>query len=307
MPGTGLSQHGMWAVMSIAPENLSPAAPTGQGQHPGTGLGGEMADEDTRPPISCYIRTLNEKRRIADVVAAALAVAREVVVVDSGSTDGTIALAEQAGARVIHQDWLGVGGQKRVGEAACTHDWLLDLDADEVVTPALADEITRLFAKHSDPVPVAFRLSLVTAPPFGRPWYGVDIMVRAKLYDRRRIRIPDSRAWDQFKIPAGGKVGRLTAPILHYSFTGVEHLMNKVNRNTTARAKEALKPLPLVILRIFLGFPFYFFKRYILRGLITKGVYGFVFAVTVAIGRWLRDVKMFEIHMRKRTGDDGAG
>lgn len=257
--------------------------------------------QDRRPPISCYIRTLNEHRRIAEVVTAALTVAREVVVIDSGSTDGTLELAQQAGARIIHQDWLGVGGQKRVGEAACQNDWLLDLDADEVITPALADEITALFANGKEPAVIAYRLSLVTAPPFGAPWYGVDIMVRAKLYDRRRIRIPDSRAWDQFKIPKDQKAGRLKAPILHYSFTGVEHLMNKVNRNTTARAKEALKPLPIVVLRVFLGFPFYFFKRYILRGLITKGVYGFAFAVTVSVGRWLRDVKMFEIHMRNTS------
>lgn len=261
--------------------------------------------EDRRPPISCYIRTLNEERKIAEVVSAALAVAREVVVVDSGSTDATVALAEKAGARVEHVAWRGVGGQKRAGEDLCAHDWLLDLDADEVVTPELAAEIAALF-EHGAPEEIAFRTPLVTAPPIGAPWYGVDIQVRAKLYDRRRIRIPDSKAWDQFKPPKDARVGRLTAAILHYSFTGVEHLMNKVNRNTTARAKEALKPLPLVVMRIFFGFPFYFFKRYILRGLILKGVYGFVFAVTVATGRWLRDVKMFEIHMKKKDGHGEA-
>lgn len=256
---------------------------------------------DPRPPVSCYIRTLNEARKIDEVVRAALTVAREVVVVDSGSTDDTVALAEAAGARVIHHDWLGVGGQKRVGEDACAHDWLLDLDADEVITPELAAEIAALFAHGREPDAMAFRVSLVTAPPFGKPWYGVDLMVRAKLYDRRRIRIPDSRAWDQFKAPRGAAFGRLKHPILHYSFTGVEHLMNKVNRNTTARAEEALKPLPVVILRVFFGFPFYVLKRYLLRGLILKGVYGFAFAITVATGRWLRDVKMFEIHMRRRA------
>ena len=70
---------------------------------------------------------------IGDVVRAARAVAAEVIVVDSGSTDDTIAQAEAAGARVLRQEWLGNGKQKRIGEDACRHDWVLDLDADEII------------------------------------------------------------------------------------------------------------------------------------------------------------------------------
>lgn len=66
---------------------------------------------------------------IADVVRAALQVADEVVVVDSGSADDTAALAQAAGARVIRCEWRGNGRQKRIAEDACRHDWLLDLDA----------------------------------------------------------------------------------------------------------------------------------------------------------------------------------
>lgn len=252
-----------------------------------------------RPPVSAYIRTLNEERMIADVVAAALTVAREVIVVDSGSTDATVALAEAAGARVLREPWRGVGRQKRLGEDAATHHWLLDLDADEVVSPELAAEIAALFAR-GEPDAVAYRVPLVTVPPFGEPWWGVDIARRAKLYDRRRVRAPDSTAWDQFRLPRDAPAGRLESPLMHHAFTGVEQLMNKVNRNTTARAEVALKPLPVVVLRIFFGFPVYFAKRYILRGLIRKGVYGFAYAVVVASGRWLRDVKMYEIHMKAR-------
>lgn len=255
------------------------------------------AGADERPAVSAYVRTLDEERMIADVVAAALRVAREVIVVDSGSQDATVALAEAAGARVIREPWRGVGRQKRVGEDAAAHDWLLDLDADEVVTPELAAEIAALFAA-GEPAAPAYRIPLVTVPPFGEPWYGVDVARRAKLYDRRRVRAPDSTAWDQFPVPPDA--GRLRQPILHHAFTGIEHVMNKVNRNTTARAEAALKPLPVVVLRIVFAFPVYFAKRYFLKGLVRKGVYGFAYAVVVASGRWLRDVKMYEIHMKAR-------
>ena len=71
------------------------------------------AEAGERPPISCYIRTLNEENRIGAAVLAALQVAREVVVVDSGSTDGTVAAAEAAGARIVKQPWLGGGHLSR--------------------------------------------------------------------------------------------------------------------------------------------------------------------------------------------------
>lgn len=252
------------------------------------------------PSLSAYIRTRNESRMIGDVVKAALAVAAEVVVVDSGSTDDTVAIAEAAGARVVAQEWLGNGHQKRVGEDACRHNWLLDLDADEIVTPALAAEIAALFADGAPTAPI-WRVSLAMAPAIGKPWTRFGLSWRHKLYDRRVVRQPDHAAWDQFDIPQGAKVGALKSPIIHHAFTGAEHLMEKLNRNSTVRARElALKPTPLLVLRIFFGLPAYFAKRYFLDGLIRGGVYGFAFALMSGFGRWLRDVKMFERAMKAR-------
>jgi glycosyltransferase involved in cell wall biosynthesis len=254
-----------------------------------------------RPPLSGYIRTLNEARMIEEVVRAALAVADEVVIVDSGSRDGTVERAKAAGARVHHQDWLGNGGQKRAAEDLCTHDWLLDLDADEVVSPELAREIAALFAK-GEPTLAIYKIPLVTAPPYGPPWRGVDVSRRAKLYDRRVARMPDHKAWDQLEPPPGVRVGALAGPILHHSFTGVGHLVDKVNRNTTNRAREMkLKPRAWVVARVLFGLPVYFFRRYVLHGLFLRGTYGFAFAMTVSIGRWLRDVKMYERHLKAES------
>ena len=129
---------------------------------------GRMTAEEL-PPISCYIRTLNEVARIGATVRAALHVAREVVVIDSGSNDGTVAVAEAEGARVIDQTWLGGGFQKRVGEDTCRHDWLLDLDADELLSEELGREIRDIFAE-GEPDADVYRLALVTVDPAGRVW-----------------------------------------------------------------------------------------------------------------------------------------
>jgi glycosyltransferase involved in cell wall biosynthesis len=268
-------------------------------QHELNGRAADGSAETARsaPPISCYIRTLNEERRIRDVVRAAFQVAEEVVLIDSGSTDATLAIAEAEGAKLIRQPWLGNGRQKRVGEEATRHDWVLDIDADEVVTPELAGEIRGIFA--AGPKFHMYEVPLVIVPPFGAPWRNFKNAHRIKLYDKRQIRIPDHAAWDQFELPPGVEAGKLRQPILHYAFTGMEHVIAKLNRATSVRAREArLKPLWNVILRIIFGLPLYFLKEYIINGLIRGGVYGFAYACAIAFGRWLRDVKMYERHQK---------
>jgi glycosyltransferase involved in cell wall biosynthesis len=248
--------------------------------------------------LSCYIRTLNEEERIGEVIAAAAKVCDDIVVVDSGSADRTREIAERHGARVIDQPWLGNGAQKRVGEDACRHDWLLDLDADEVLTDALIAEIRRLFARD-DIAQAAFSLPLVFVPPHGKPWYGFARTRRIKLYDRRRVRMPDHPAWDQPELPDDVSVGRLHAPILHYAFRSIEHLVMKMNRVSTARLDgKRLLSRPAVVARMVFGFPVYFFKNYFLRGMVRGGAYGLSIAAILAFGRWLRDVKMYERHAR---------
>jgi glycosyltransferase involved in cell wall biosynthesis len=255
--------------------------------------------EATHPPISAYIRTLNEARMIGDVVRAALAIADEVVVVDSGSTDGTREIAAAQGARVVEQAWLGNGHQKRVAEEACRHDWLLDLDADEIVSADLAAEVRALFAEGEPPEKI-YRTMLALVPPVGAPWRDFGLQTRHKLYDRRAVRAPAHEAWDQFEIPAGLAVGRLREPILHHAFTGAEQFMAKVNRNSSVRAEALpLKPEPYLALRILFGLPFYVAKKYFLQQYFRGGVYGFALAVMSGYGRWLRDVKMWERASRK--------
>lgn len=252
------------------------------------------------PPISAYIRTKNEERMIGDVIRAAQQVASEVVLVDSGSTDKTIEIAEGLGARVVRSAWLGGGKQKRIGEDACVHDWLLDLDADEIVTPELAAEIREVFAKGEPPARI-YEMMMATAPPISGDWRDFYLVDRRKLYDRRAVRQPDHSNWDQFKVPDGVQVGALSGRLLHYSFRDLAQLEEKFNRNSSGRARDTkLKPFWQVALRMVLARPFYFLNHYVLRGMWRAGWYGFAMASIAAHGRWLKDAKMVEIHLRNR-------
>jgi glycosyltransferase involved in cell wall biosynthesis len=245
-------------------------------------------------PVSCYIRTLNEERLLGRVVAAVREVVDEVVIVDSGSKDATVAIAQAAGARVIHQEWLGNGCQKRFAEDQCRNHFVLDLDADEVVSPALAAEIRALFVAGPPPLPI-YELRLVTVPPVGKPWANISVAYRRKLYDRRAVRAPDHKAWDQFEVPPGVEVGRLAGDLLHYSFRDVAHLVEKLNRVSTVRARDGkTSGRVAVAARVLFAWPFYFVKHYLFRGLYRAGIYGIVLAAISAYGRWLRDAKMYE-------------
>lgn len=112
--------------------------------------------------------------------------------------------------------------------------------------------------------------------------------------------MPDHAAWDQLDLPAELVPGRLEGPILHYAFRSIEHLVMKMNRVSTARLNgKPVKPRPVVVARMVFGFPVYFFKNYILRGMVRGGAYGFSIAAILAFGRWLRDVKMYEKRARQ--------
>ena len=91
--------------------------------------------------LSAFLIVKNEAERLPRTLEALRGLADEIVVVDSGSTDATVEIATSFRARVFIREWPGYGPQKRFAEDQCCHNWLLNVDADEVVTPELATEI----------------------------------------------------------------------------------------------------------------------------------------------------------------------
>ncbi len=255
--------------------------------------------------MSCYIRTLNEEKRIAATVRAAFLVAREVVVVDSGSADGTVALAEAEGARVVEQAWLGGGHQKRIGEEVCQHDWLLDLDADEIVTDELAHEIGELF-ETGDPDADVFSLPLVYVDPAGRVWRKARAPRRAKLYDRRKVRMPADGAWDQLKIPDRLRTRRLSGALLHYPFEDIGHLSRKQSSAEAQRIRHLDEGRRSAIaFKVYFGLPLFFFRNYVLRGRWREGGYGYLLSITTAYNHWLRYAMLYERRLKGRHSGEG--
>jgi hypothetical protein len=188
----------------------------------------------SRHPLSVAIITLNAASQL-EACLRSVAFADEIIVVDSGSQDGTVELAQRHGARVVHQAWLGFGPQKQFAVNACTHDWVLCLDADERVSDTLR---THLESVLIAPSTAAFRfprcnrfLGRYLKHGEGYPDWSL------RLFDRRQARWSDDAVHE--KVIANGAVGTLQGDLLHDSAETLAAYLSKQNRYTSIAADMA--------------------------------------------------------------------
>ncbi|WP_449410278.1 glycosyltransferase family 2 protein [Methylobacterium komagatae] len=246
-------------------------------------------------PLSVFIIARNEADRIGATIRAVRDLTDDLIVVDSGSTDGTQALAESLGARVIHNEWPGYGQQKRFAEEQCRHTWLLNLDADEVVPPTLAAEIQALFAKGEPPHP-AWRIGIAEIfPGEAKPHPFAYTLHPVRLYRKDRGRYSPSPVHDRVDLDAGATAGRLRAKIHHFSVRSLGDQLDKLNRYSDQQADD-LEARGVVIptWRVFVELPGNFLKAYLGRRHFARGTYGFLTAMNYAMSRHLRIAKHYE-------------
>jgi glycosyltransferase involved in cell wall biosynthesis len=185
-------------------------------------------------PLTVAVIALDAESQIGPLLASA-GFADELLVVDSGSRDGTVALAQRMGARVVHQDWLGFGRQKQFAVSAARHDWVLCLDADERVTPALAASVAKTLA---DPRYKAYRVARRNR--FLGRW-----LSHGEAYPDWSLRLfhRGHAGWSNDEVHetvlTTAEVGRLDGDLLHESAEDVATYLAKQNRYTTLHA-EAL-------------------------------------------------------------------
>jgi len=241
--------------------------------------------------LSCCIIAHNEGDRIERCILAARDIVDEIVVVDSGSTDDTVAKAKALGAKVHFHAWDGYGPQKRHAEDCASHDWILNLDADEVVTLELAREIQALMHSPEGLLP-AYRFRQVTVyPGRKRPRLWADYHNYVRLYDRRRVRFRTSRVHDTVDT-RDYPVGQLDGIALHFSWRSLEHVRSKLESYTDLQAKELKKSRWEILLRLPFEYPVLFFRYYVLRRNFTGGLFGVRIAHTIAWARTRRLVKI---------------
>ena len=192
------------------------------------------------PALSVTIVAKDEERTIAEVLAPAADLADEIIFLDSGSTDRTIEIAQRFGVRLYHQPWLGYSEQKNKALDLAGGEWILSLDADEVMTPALVDEIRRLMNAGIPADIDGFRIPRVLFigdTPVRRGGFYPDAQLRLIRRGRGRFRpriVHES-------ISVEGRVGQLKNDLLHYAYKDMEEFAQTMDRYARLSAQHYLE------------------------------------------------------------------
>lgn len=257
---------------------------------------GETRDlVEARLPVSCFIIAKDEADRIGTTIRSVRAWVDEVIVVDSGSTDGTRELARDLGAAVFENAWPGYGLQKRFGEDRCRNTWLLNLDADEEVTETLRTEIHALFAE-GEPAADGYEITIANLfPGETHPGRFAHALSPVRLYRRDRGRYSESPVHDRVAFEPNTRIARLAGTVYHRSIRSLGDQLAKLDRYSTMQADDFIaRGRRLSRIRVFTEFPIAFLKAWIGRRLVLRGTYGFLVAMNYAIFRHIRIAKIYE-------------
>ncbi len=240
--------------------------------------------------------TFNEEKNITDCLAS-VAWADEVIVVDSGSRDRTVDEARGHATKVLLAPWKGYGAARNYALQHATGDWIFWLDADERVTPELAEELKRVvrsndgrFAGYS----VARRAYFLGRWIKHCGWYPSRVI---RLFRRGKGSFSENRVHEQLHLD--GPVGQLSNDLLHFTDPTLHHYFAKFNKYTSLAAqdlKESGRSCSLFDLLI--RPPFTFAKMYLIRAGFLDGMRGFMLSVLSSVYVFTKYVKLWELTKR---------
>jgi len=245
------------------------------------------------------IITKNEAAHIADAIKS-VAWADEIVVVDSESGDDTVAIARGLTGNVIVRSWPGYIAQKNYAASIAAHDWIFSLDADERVTPGLAEEIKSTLA--GAPGHAAYRMPRVTRH-LGRwirstDWYPDD---QLRLYNRQRAEWTGQYVHEA--VTVRGTVGRLRGELQHFAFRDIADHLETIDRYTTYAARQMHESGRRAgFLQLAFHPPLAFLRNYILRGGIRDGTTGLIISVMNSYYVFLKFAKLWELGKVQGSG-----
>ncbi len=252
-------------------------------------------------PLSVAIITKNEEENLRACLQS-VAFARQIVVVDSGSTDATLQIAAEFGCDIYKEDWLGFGPQKQLAIDKCREQWILVLDADERI-PGETAEVIKVVITNSGLREAGF--SFPRKNYFQGRWikhagWWPDRIIR--LFRKESGRMTGAAVHEAVEVD--GLVGALDAPIEHFTESHLNKILQKIDRYSTLGAREAFKEgkrssTGAAFLRAF----FTFFQDYFLRGGVLDGMPGLTLAVTDSVNKFFKYAKLAELTRINRGGN----
>ncbi len=238
--------------------------------------------------LSVVIITLNEEQNVTRCLQS-VQWADEVLVLDTGSTDRTVEICQSLGARVVKSEWLGFGKTKRLAVEQARYDWILSIDADEEVTPALQKRIQNLL--HAPDPTIAYRIkrqSFYLGQPIRHAGWQKDFPLR--LFNRKHGNFNEKAVHES--VVFNGQVAFLSEPLNHYTYPTISAHIQKMDRYTSLSVGEQSKAVSIV--GALLRGLFKFFKMYVLQAGFLDGRVGLVLCLNSAFGIYLKYIKRWE-------------
>lgn len=247
-------------------------------------------------PVSVAVICKNEEHNIGRLLESVRDFA-EIIIVDSGSVDNTLQIASQYTDRIYSHDWLGDGPQRQIAIGYCQNNWILNLDADEVVTEALKQEINKVI---KDDRFHGFQLKFndFFMGDFHSNWTKMNAKVR--MFRR------DSVVFQEKIVHASapdvvGRVGILKNPVLHYGDMAIETRLKKDNLYSDLIVQQKIQANKSAnFLKLIFVFPLVFIKSYLLRRYFLDGRRGFVGSMINAFYAFLKEAKLYEYEQNQK-------
>ncbi|MGH8003809.1 MAG: glycosyltransferase family 2 protein [Limisphaerales bacterium] len=248
------------------------------------------------PKISAVVLTKNEERNLPRCLES-LRWTDEILILDSGSTDGTLGIANKFGAKVQQLPWEGFGKQKQKGVELASGEWVLSIDADEVVTPELKAEIASRLASDNGTVGYFLKRKAYFLDRFVEHggWYPDWVL---RLFKKEKGRFTAAAVHES--VILDGPAARLEADLLHYTDPNFSHYLAKLNCYTDLSARELFERGERGSLFKILANPAAkFFSQYFLRAGFLDGRAGFILAGASAFHVFSKYVKLWELSRGK--------
>ncbi len=246
--------------------------------------------------LSVIIITRNEQEHIGRCLAS-VTWADEIIVLDSGSTDNTVAISKQYTSAVYQTDWPGFGPQKQRALQKASHDWVLSLDADEEISPALQQEMQQAMQLSGIQGFYIPRLSSYCGKQIKHGGWWPDPVLR--LFRRETGQFSDDVVHE--RVIVNGIVKHLQQPILHEAFTDPSEVLDKINHYSTLGAEKLYKQHQHASLARAIGRGIWtFIRTYLLKAGFLDGAEGLMLAISNAEGSYYKYLKLRNIHKQSQ-------
>jgi glycosyltransferase involved in cell wall biosynthesis len=252
-------------------------------------------------PISACIITYNEENNIRRCIEALAQIADEVLVVDSFSKDSTVTIAQSLGARVLQRTFTGYGDQKLYAQDQAQHDWVLSIDADEVISPELKQALLQV---KEHPTKDAYYINIL-ANYCGQwirhcGWYPQP---KLRLYNRRKGSMLIDKVHEGISLEDDARVAYLKGDLLHYSYNTISDHLKKLEVYSEIGARSSVeRGRNVSLLKLIIAPRLQFVADYFLKLGFLDGYYGYILCRNSAFGSFVKYAKIRQYMKLKQRG-----